>query len=61
MKALISLIILAAIVTVYILSTSLYVQGNLVVAYSLMLGSITSLIFWIQRVSLQLQVQRSKA
>ena len=59
MKALLSLIILVAIVSVYILSASLYVQGNLVAAYSLVIGSIVSLIFWIQNVSLQLQKQRA--
>jgi len=55
MKALFNLITLAAIITTYFVSISLYEQGNLFTAYSLVLGSIVSLIFWIQNVSSQLQ------
>jgi hypothetical protein len=54
-KTVLSLVVLVAIVSVYLLSTTLYVHGNLVSAYSLIIGSIVSLIFWIQDVSLQLQ------
>ena len=56
-KTVVSLVVLVAIVSVYLLSTTLYVQGNLVSAYSLIIGSILSFIFWIQDVSLQLQKQ----
>ena len=55
MKALFNLITLAAIITTYFVSISFYEQGNLFAAYSLVLGSIVSLIFWIQNVSSQLQ------
>jgi hypothetical protein len=48
MKTLISLLTLAAIAFVYILSTSLYLQGNLLTAYLLMFASLTSLTFWIR-------------
>lgn len=48
MKALFSLLTLFAIVFAYIFSASLYVQGDLLVAYLLVLGSITSLTFWIK-------------
>lgn len=58
-KTVVSLVVLAAIVSVYILSTTLYVQGFLISAYSLIIGSIASLIFWIQDVSLQLQKERA--
>ena len=59
MKALFNIVSLAAIITVYLVSVSLYEQGNLFAAYSLVLGSIVSLIFWIQGVSGQLQKQRA--
>ena len=55
MKALFNLVTLAAIITLYLVSISLYEQGNLFAAYSLVLGSIVSLIFWIQNVSQELQ------
>jgi hypothetical protein len=61
MKALFNLITLAAIITTYFVSISLYEQGNLFAAYSLVLGSIVSLIFWIQNVSSQLQNVSVKA
>lgn len=48
MKALFSLLTLFAIVFAYIFSASLYVQGELLVAYLLVLTSITSLTFWIK-------------
>jgi len=48
MKTLISLIALFAIVFAYILSASLYVDGQLVAAYFLVISSITGLTFWIQ-------------
>ncbi|HEY4286313.1 MAG TPA: hypothetical protein VGN00_04365 [Puia sp.] len=48
MKALFSIITLFAIVFAYVFSASLYVQGELLVAYLLVLTSITSLTFWIK-------------
>ena len=48
MKALFSLLTLFAIVFAYVFSASLYVQGELLVAYLLVLTSITSLTFWIK-------------
>ena len=48
MKALFSLLTLFAIVFAYVFSASLYVQGELLVAYLLVLSSITSLTFWIK-------------
>lgn len=48
MKALISLITLFAIVFAYIFSASLYLQGELTVAYLLVLSSITAFTFWIR-------------
>ncbi len=48
MKALFSLLTLFAIVFAYVFSASLYVQGELFVAYLLVLTSITSLTFWIK-------------
>jgi len=48
MKLLINIIVLVAIVFAYIASSSLYEQGQLVLAYSLILASITSLVFWIK-------------
>jgi hypothetical protein len=55
MKTLLSLLTLAVIVTLYILSANLYLQGSLVAAYTLVIGSIVSLIFWIRNVSAQLE------
>ena len=48
MKTLISLLTLTAIVFAYVLSASLYVQGELVSAYLLVISSIAALIFWIE-------------
>ena len=48
MKALFSLLTLFAIVFAYVFSASLYVQGEMLVAYLLVLTSITSLTFWIK-------------
>ena len=48
MKALFSLLTLFAIVFAYVFSASLYVQGELLIAYLLVLTSITSLTFWIK-------------
>jgi hypothetical protein len=48
MKTLISLLTLVAIVFAYILSASLYAQGELVSAYLLVISSIGALAFWIE-------------
>lgn len=48
MKALFSLITLFAIVFAYIFSATLYMQGELLTAYLLVLSSIASLTFWIK-------------
>ena len=48
MKTLISLLTLVAIVFAYILSVNLYVQGQLVSAYLLVIASIGALAFWIE-------------
>ncbi|HXB93411.1 MAG TPA: hypothetical protein VNU72_14030 [Puia sp.] len=48
MKTLISLLTLVAIVFAYILSASLYVQGELASAYLLVISSIGAFAFWIE-------------
>ena len=48
MKTFISLITLAAIAFAYVLSISLYKQGELFPAYSLIISAIAGLIFWIE-------------
>ena len=48
MKALLSILVLVAIVFVYIISASFYIQGELVLAYSLILASIASFVYWIK-------------
>lgn len=48
MKTLISLLTLVAIVFAYFLSASLYVQGELVSAYLLVMSSIAAITFWIE-------------
>jgi hypothetical protein len=48
MKALLSILVLVAIVFVYIISASFYVQGELVLAYSLVLTAMASFVFWIK-------------
>jgi len=60
MKTLISLLALIAIVFAYFFSASLYLQGELMTAYLLILSSITSLVFWIKSHDLlQLNVKRA--
>lgn len=48
MKALLSILILVAIVFVYVISASFYVHGELVLAYSLILSAIASFVLWIK-------------
>jgi len=48
MKTLISLLTLVAIVFAYILSASLYTQGELVSAYALVISSIGAFAFWVE-------------
>jgi hypothetical protein len=52
MKTLLSLIVLVAIISIYIISANFYVQGNLVIAYTLILSSLTSFVFWIKFIDL---------
>ena len=60
MKTLISLLTLIAIVFAYVLSASLYVQGELVSAYLLVISAIAGLISWIESHDL-LRVNAGKA
>jgi hypothetical protein len=48
MKTLFSILTLVAIVLVYILSASLYLQGEFILAYSLVVASIASIVLWIR-------------
>ena len=48
MKTLISLLTLVAIVFAYFLSATLYVQGELVAAYLLVMSSIAAIAGWIE-------------
>ena len=52
MKALLHIIVLVAIVFAYIISASLYVQGELLLAYSLIVASLSSFVFWIKSIDL---------
>jgi hypothetical protein len=52
MKALLAILVLVAIVFAYIFSTTLYVQGNLLSAYSLILASLATLVLWIRSIDL---------
>lgn len=52
MKTFISIITLLAIVFAYIFSASLYVQGELFAAYSLVIASIAGVTLWIRQHSL---------
>jgi hypothetical protein len=52
MKALLAILVLVAIVFAYIFSTTLYVQGNLFSAYSLILASLATLVLWIRSIDL---------
>jgi hypothetical protein len=48
MKTLISLVTLVTIVATYILSANLWMQDQFFFAYSLVLTSVLSLVFWIK-------------
>ena len=48
MKTLISLVTLVAIVAIYILSASLYLQDQFIFSYSLVVTSVLALTFWIK-------------
>jgi hypothetical protein len=48
MKTLISLITLIAIVFAYFFSAALYVKGDILAAYSLVLASIAGITLWIK-------------
>jgi hypothetical protein len=49
MKTLISIFTLLAIVAAYIFSASLYVQGEFLAAYSLVVASIAGVTLWIRK------------
>jgi hypothetical protein len=49
MKTLISIVTLLAIVAAYIFSASLYVQGELLAAYFLVVASIAGVALWIRK------------
>ena len=49
MKTFISIITLIAVVAAYFLSASLYVQGELLAAYSLVVASIAGVSLWIRQ------------
>lgn len=49
MKTLISIFTLLAIVAAYIFSASLYVQGETLAAYSLVIASIAGVTLWIRK------------
>jgi hypothetical protein len=61
MKTFISLFTLAAIAFAYMLSISLYKQGDLFSAYSLIISSIAALTFWIEAQSRSRFGSRSNA
>jgi hypothetical protein len=61
MKTLLNLIVLVAIVFAYILSASIYEQGNLILAYSLILTSLATLVFWINAISHTDRLIKAKA
>lgn len=61
MKALLNILVLVAIVFTYIVSTSFYVQGELVLAYSLIIGSIASFVLWIRSFDLTKMLVKAKA
>ena len=59
MKALLTILVLAAIVFVYVISSSFYVHGELVLAYSLMLSSIAAFVLWIKSINLTKAVAKA--
>ena len=61
MKTLLNLLVLVAIVFAYIISTSFYANGELLLAYTLILGSLTSFVFWIKAVSFSKKLVPAKA
>ena len=61
MKTFISLLTLAAIAFAYMLSITLYKNGQLVPAYSLSISSIAGLTFWIEAQSRSRIVSRNNA
>ena len=60
MKTLISLLTLIAVVAAYFFSASLYAQGELIAAYSLVVASIAGVSMWIKSHDL-LRVNARKA
>jgi hypothetical protein len=61
MKTLLNLLVLVAIVFACIISTSFYANGELLLAYTLILGSFASFVFWIKAVSFTKKLVAAKA
>ena len=61
MKTLLNILVLVAIVFAYIISTTFYVQGELLIAYTLILASLTSLVFWIKAITFSKLLVKAKA
>jgi hypothetical protein len=55
MKTLINLLALVAIVFVYVLSANLFMKGDLLGAYLLVISAMASIVLWINKVSQKLQ------
>ena len=52
MKTLLSLIVLVAIASVFVISTNVYVQGSLIIVFTLILTSLVSFVLWIRSIDL---------
>jgi len=59
MKTLINLLALVAIVFVYVLSANLFMKGDLLGAYLLVISAMASIVLWINKVSQNLQKQQA--
>ena len=57
MKTFINLLALVAIVFVYVLSANLFMKGDLLGAYLLVISAMASIVYWIYKVAPQLQGQ----
>jgi hypothetical protein len=57
MKTIINLLALVAIVFVYVLSANLFMKGDLLGAYLLVISAMASIVLWIYRVAARLQGQ----
>ena len=59
MKTIFTLLLLPVIVLAYFFSARLYVNGDYVAAYSLVVTWFLSVVFWIRQVSLLIQRQKA--